>query len=160
MSQGSIFYAMLDNHYVIKFTGEVRLTLCSSLDAHLEKVISSNECEHVLIDVTEAICLDSTTLGLIAKLAIRAKNQGLPVPVLVSTHDDVTRTLLSMGFDQVFVLLDLLPLTQYELIQVPLVQESVEEMQERIIKAHKILMSLNDSNYEAFNSLIAVLEKK
>ncbi len=160
MSQGSIFYAMLDNHYVIKFTGEVRLTLCSSLDAHLEKVISSNECEHVLIDVTEAICLDSTTLGLIAKLAIRAKNQGLPAPMLVSTHDDVTRTLLSMGFDQVFVLLDVLPLTQYELIQVPLVQESVEEMQERIIKAHKILMSLNDSNYEAFNSLIAVLEKK
>lgn len=160
MSQGSIFYAMLDNHYVIKFTGEVRLTLCSSLDAHLEKVISSNECEHVLIDVTEAICLDSTTLGLIAKLAIRAKSQGLPAPMLVSTHDDVTRTLLSMGFDQVFVLLDVLPLTQYELIQVPLVQESVEEMQERIIKAHKILMSLNDSNYEAFNSLIAVLEKK
>ena len=160
MSQGSIYYALLDNHYVIKFTGEVRLTLCSSLDTHIEKVISSNECEHVLVDVTEAICLDSTTLGLIAKLAIRAKNQGLPAPVLVSTHDDVTRTLLSMGFDQIFVLLDVLPLTQYELVQVPIVQESVEVMQERIIKAHKVLMSLNDSNYEAFNNLIAVLEKK
>ena len=160
MSQGTIYYALLDNHYVIKFTGEVRLTLCSSLDAHIEKVISSNECEHVLVDVTEAICLDSTTLGLIAKLAIRAKNQGLPAPVLVSTHDDVTRTLLSMGFDQIFVLLDVLPLTQYELVQVPIVQESVEVMQERIIKAHKVLMSLNDSNYEAFNNLIAVLEKK
>lgn len=160
MNQGSIFYAMRDNHYVIKFTGEVRLTLCSSLDAHIEKVVSSNECEHVLVDLTEAICLDSTTLGLIAKLAIRAKDQGLPVPVLVSIHEDVTRTLLSMGFDQIFVLLDVLPLTQYELVQVPLVQESVEEMQERIIKSHKILMSLNDSNYEAFNSLIAVLEKK
>lgn len=160
MSQGSIYYALLDNHYVIKFTGEVRLTLCSSLDAHIEKVISSNECEHVLVDVTEALCLDSTTLGLIAKLAIRAKNKGLPAPVLVSTHNDVTRTLLSMGFDQIFVLLDVLPLTQYELTQVPMVQESVEAMQERIIKAHKILMSLSDSNYEAFNSLIAVLEKK
>lgn len=160
MSQGSICYAFLDNHYVIKFTGEVRLTLCSSLDAHIEKVISSHECDHVLVDVTEATCLDSTTLGLIAKLAVRAKNEGLPAPMLVSTHDDVTRTLLSMGFDQIFVFLDVLPLTQYELIQVPLVQESVEVTQERIIKAHKILMSLNDSNYEAFNGLIAVLEKK
>ncbi len=160
MSQGSIYYAVRDNHYVIKFVGEVRLTLCSSLDAHIERIISSNECKHILVDVTEATCLDSTTLGLIAKLAVRAKNQGLPAPVLVSTHDDVTRTLLSMGFDQIFVFLDVLPLTQCELIQVPVVHESVEEMQERIIKAHKVLMSLNDSNYEAFNSLIAVLEKK
>ncbi|SFG54882.1 STAS domain-containing protein [Neptunomonas qingdaonensis] len=160
MNQGSIHYALLDNHYVIKFTGEVRLTQCSSLGAHIEKVISSDECEHVLVDVTEATCLDSTTLGLIAKLAVRAKNRGLPAPMVVSTHDDVTRTLLSMGFDQIFVFLDVLPLTQYELIQVPLIQESAEQMQQRIIKAHKVLMSLNDSNYEAFNSLIAALEEK
>ncbi|WP_372737732.1 STAS domain-containing protein [Neptunomonas sp.] len=160
MNQGSIHYALLDNHYVIKFTGEVRLTQCSSLGTHIEKVISSDECEHVLVDVTEATCLDSTTLGLIAKLAVRAKNRGLPTPMVVSTHDDVTRTLLSMGFDQIFVFLDVLPITQYELIQVPLIQESAEEMQQRIIKAHKVLMSLNDSNYEAFNSLIAALEEK
>lgn len=160
MSQGSICYAVVDNHYVIKFIGEVRLTLCSSLDVHLEKVLTCEICEHVLVDLSEATCLDSTTLGLIAKLSIRAKNQGLPAPVLVSTHEDVTRTLLSMGFDQIFIFLDELPLTLTELKQIPLVQESVEEMQGRIISAHKLLMSLNDSNYEAFHSLIAVLEKK
>lgn len=160
MSQGSIFYAIADNHYVIKFVGEVRLTLCTSLDAHLETVLSSNQCDRVLVDLTEATCLDSTTFGLIAKLAIRAKNNAFPTPVLVSTHDDVTGTLLSMGFDHIFVLLDSLPETQCELQNIPVVQESVEATQNRIISAHKLLMSLNNSNYEAFNNLISVLEKK
>jgi anti-anti-sigma factor len=160
MSSGSIYYATLDNHYVIKFVGEVRLTLCSSLDAHLEKVLASDLCDYVLVDLTQATCLDSTTLGLIAKLAIRAQHCALPKPILVSTHEDVTRTLLSMGFDQIFVLLDTLPETLYELQQIPIVQESVEATQRRIIHAHKLLMSLNDSNYEAFNSLVSVLERK
>jgi anti-anti-sigma factor len=160
MSQGSIFYAVVDNHYVIKFVGEVRLTLCSSLDTHIEKILSSDQCDHVLVDLTEATCLDSTTFGLIAKLAIRAKNKGFPAPVLVSTHADVTKTLLSMGFDHIFVLLESLSQTECELQQIPVVQESVEATQLRVINAHKLLMSLNDSNYEAFNNLINVLERK
>lgn len=160
MSQGSVFYAVVENHYVIKFVGEVRLTLCSSLDTHIGHVLSSDECEYVLVDLTEATCLDSTTFGLIAKLAIRAKDKNLPTPVLVSTHDDVTRTLLNMGFDHIFVLLDSLPKTACELQQIPVVQESVEATQARIISAHKLLMSLNASNHDAFNNLISVLEAK
>jgi anti-anti-sigma factor len=160
MSQGSIFYAVVDNHYVIKFVGEVRLTQCSSLDTHIEQILSSDQCDHLLVDLTEATCLDSTTFGLIAKLAIRAKDKGFPVPVLVSTHDDVTKTLMSMGFDHIFVLLESLPQTEGELQQIPVVQESVEATQLRVINAHKLLMSLNDSNYEAFHNLINVLERK
>jgi anti-anti-sigma factor len=159
MSSGSIYYAVLDKHYVIKFVGEVRLTLCSSLDTYIETLLSKGDCTSVLIDLSEASYLDSTTLGLVAKFAVRAKADGLSAPVLVSTHEDVTRTLLSMGFDQMFVLLDVLPETQCELKQIPLVQESVLETQKRIIDAHKVLMSLNDANHEAFQSLIKVLEK-
>lgn len=158
MSQGAIFYAVIDDHYVIKFVGEVRLTLCSSLDLHLESVLSSDACSHVLVDLTAAECLDSTTLGLIAKLALRAKAQALSQPLMVSTNDDITRTLLSMGFDRVFLLLDSLPESHCELQQIPLIQESMEETQQRIISAHKLLMSLNDANREAFQSLVCALE--
>jgi anti-anti-sigma factor len=160
MSQGSIFYAAVDDHYVIKFIGEVRLTLCTSLDSHIEQILSTQQCQNILIDLTEATCLDSTTLGLIAKFAIRAKQNAFPTPVLVTTHEDITRMVMTMGFDKIFVVLNELPETLCELQQVPVVQESVEAVQERIINAHKLLMSLSQSNYDAFKSLVSVLEKK
>ncbi|MGB2222126.1 STAS domain-containing protein [Neptunomonas sp.] len=159
-NEGAIFYAMRDSHYVIKFIGEIRLTLCGALDRHLERVLSSGKCQHVLVDLTESDFLDSTTLGLIAKIAIRAKEQKLADPVLVSVNADVTRTLLNMGFDRIFVILDLLPETVTELKQVPMVQESLEATQQRIINAHKVLMSLNETNYQAFCNLVSTLEEK
>jgi len=112
------------------------------------------------LGLTESDFLDSTTLGLIAKIAIRAKEQKLADPVLVSVNADVTRTLLNMGFDRIFVILDSLPETVTELKQVPMVQESLEATQQRIINAHKVLMSLNETNYQAFCNLVSTLEEK
>ncbi|MGB0733023.1 MAG: anti-anti-sigma factor, partial [Pontibacterium sp.] len=36
MNQGSIFSACVEGQYVLKFVGEIRLTLCSTLDRHIE----------------------------------------------------------------------------------------------------------------------------
>ncbi|MAY41222.1 MAG: anti-anti-sigma factor, partial [Oceanospirillaceae bacterium] len=45
-----------------------------------------------------------------------------------------------------------------DLQQLPLVQESVDEMKERIISAHRVLMTLNETNREAFKDLVSTLE--
>lgn len=158
MQEGSIFSALCDNSFVLKFVGDVRLTLCSSLDTHIEEILATPNLEAIVIDLTEAEGIDSTSLGLIAKLSVQANKMGLPKPALVSTNTDITRILITMGFDHVFVLLEVLPSTTHELKKLPLVQESVEEMQKRIINAHKVLMNLNDANKAAFKDLVSTLE--
>ncbi len=158
MQEGSIYSALVDGSYVLKFFGDVRLTLCSSLDCHLEESLDSPEVKEILIDLTQTEGIDSTSLGLIAKLSIKAQKRGLDKPALVSTNPDITRILLTMGFDHVFILLDQLPPSVQELKKLPLVQESVEEMQQRIIAAHRVLMDLNESNREAFQDLVSTLE--
>lgn len=158
MQEGSIYSALVDGSYVLKFFGDVRLTLCSSLDCHLEESLASPEVQEILIDLTQTEGIDSTSLGLIAKLSLKAQKRGLEKPALVSTNPDITRILLTMGFDHVFVLLDQLPPSVQELKKLPLVQESVEEMQQRIIAAHRVLMDLNESNREAFQDLVSTLE--
>lgn len=158
MQEGSIFSALVEGSYVLKFIGDVRLTLCSSLDMHLENSLNNPDINEILIDLTQVEGIDSTSLGLIAKLSLKAKERNLPKPALVSTNQDITRILLTMGFDHVFVLMDQLPSSSQELKQLPLVQESVEEMQQRIISAHKVLMELNESNREAFKDLVSTLE--
>lgn len=158
MQEGSIFSALVEGSFVLKFIGDVRLTLCSSLDTYLDSSLNNPEIKDILIDLTQVEGIDSTTLGLIAKLSVKAKQLNLPKPALVSTNKDITRILLTMGFDHVFVLMDQLPSSSQELKQLPLVQESVEEMQQRIISAHKVLMGLNESNREAFKDLVSTLE--
>lgn len=158
MSEGAIFFACRNGHYVLKFVGEVRLTLCSTIDLHLEAVLGRSEIQDTLIDLTETTTIDSTSLGLIAKLTIKAEEQGLPRPTLVSTNPDITRILYSMGFDQVFLLLDSMPTSEADLEQVPFVQESEEQVRARIIGAHRVLIDLNESNRNAFKDLVATLE--
>lgn len=158
MSNGAIYYACRDGHYVLKFVGEVRLTLCSTIERHLERMLERDDISDTLVDLTETENIDSTSLGLIAKLAIKAREKGMPVPTLVSTNADITRILFSMGFDQVFVLLEELPTSLSDLKQVPFVQESEDEVRERILDAHRVLIDLNESNRNLFKDLVATLE--
>lgn len=158
MSEGAIYYACRDGHYVLKFVGEVRLTLCSTIEKHLEAVLERDDVTDTLVDLTETDNIDSTSLGLIAKLAIKATEKGMPQPTLVSTNTDITRILYSMGFDRVFVLLEELPTSLNDLKQVPFVQESEDEVRERILDAHKVLIDLNESNRGAFKDLVSALE--
>jgi anti-anti-sigma factor len=158
MHEGSIYSAFVEGSFVLKFVGDVRLTLCASLDCHLEEALSEPSVSDVLIDLTQADGIDSTSLGLIAKLAIKASKRNLPKPALVSTNPDITRILYTMGFDHIFLLMEELPRNVHELQELPFVQESVEEMQQRIISAHRILMDLNEKNREAFQDLVSTLE--
>lgn len=158
MSGGSIFYACKEQRYVLKCIGDVRLTLCSSLDCHLRSILEECEAQDIVIDLTEAEAVDSTTLGLIAKLAVKAGKLGLAKPALVSTNPDITKVLLSMGFDHVFFLVDELPICVEDLKALPWVEESDDLVKQRIIAAHQVLMDLNDANRDAFKDLIKALE--
>ena len=75
MSTGRIQFAEMDGTFVLKFIGEIRLTLCSALDATIEKIFSSLNFSSIVIDLTESRSIDSTTLGLLAKLSILSRQK-------------------------------------------------------------------------------------
>ncbi|HSG04318.1 MAG TPA: STAS domain-containing protein [Marinobacterium sp.] len=157
-NSGEILYACQEGHYVLKFIGDVRLTMCSTIDEHLRSILQREDITDSLIDLTETQNIDSTSLGIIAKLAIKSAKCNLPKPTLVSTNPDVTKILYAMGFDQVFLLLEEMPASCKDLIEVPSVQESEDLVRQRIIDAHRVLISLNDANRDEFKDLISALE--
>ncbi|MBB3102352.1 anti-sigma factor antagonist RssC [Azomonas macrocytogenes] len=159
MSTGKIQFAEWNGTFVLKFIGEIRLTLCSALDATIEKIFSALNFSSIVIDLTETRSIDSTTLGLLAKLSILSRQKVGLLPTLVTTHPDVTRLLNSMGFDQVFNIVDQ-PLPRPEaLSDLPTQDQSEEVVKAKVIEAHQILMSLNESNREAFRDLVSALER-
>ncbi|RRJ84836.1 STAS domain-containing protein [Aestuariirhabdus litorea] len=160
MNAGKIQAAGEHGDYRLKFTGDVRLTLCNSLDQFLDKMFKDPGFHSVLIDLTQTEGIDSTSLGMLAKLAVQAKKRFEYVPTIVSTNPDITRILLSMGFDRVF---NLLETAEFE--AVPLKEIVCETCSEQVVKghvlnAHRTLMDLNERNREAFSELVKNLESK
>ncbi len=160
MSTGKIQFAEQSGTFILKFVGEVRLTLCSALDATIEKIFTSLNFSAIVIDLTETRSIDSTTLGLLAKLSILSRQKIGLLPTVVTTHDDITRLLQSMGFDQVFNIVESpLPCSEC-LADLPSQDQSEDVVKAKVLEAHQILMSLNESNREAFHELVSALERQ
>ena len=102
--------------------------------------------------------LDQPSLGLLAKLSILAKRHFDYVPTLISTRSDITRILLSMGFDDVFHIVEVPLERTTQLGELPELVTSEDDMRERVLEAHQTLISMNESNRETFQDLVAALE--
>ena len=137
----------------------MRLTLCSALDATIEKIFAALNFTAIIIDLTEAHSVDSTTLGLMAKLSILSRQKVGLLPTVVTTNPDITRVLQSMGFDQVFNIVDTPVPCPDCLADLPSQDQSEEVVKAKVLEAHRILMGLNDSNREAFHDLVSALER-
>ncbi len=158
MTTGRIQFAESESTFILKFIGDVRLTLCAALDAYIEKIFSSLNFGCIVIDLTETDNIDSTSLGLLAKLSILSRDRVGLLPTLVSTHDDMNRLLQSMGFDQIFNIVTESTPTDTELQDLPGQMMSEEQVKCRVLEAHRILMNLNEHNRAAFTDLVSTLE--
>ncbi len=158
MSDCKILQAEQRGIYVLKFVGEVRLNLCSTLDQIIEDMVNNPEFRTVVVDLTQTEVIDSTTLGLLAKIAMASEERSHFLPTLITTNPDVTRIIQSMGFDRIFLILRE-PATELdELEEIPVMKTSEQEVRDKVLDAHRVLMSLNNSNHEEFRNLVRALE--
>lgn len=160
MRPGQILVADHGGVYVIKMVGDVRLTLCISFDQFIDTMFSQNDFCEVMFDLSEAEAIDSTTLGLMAKIALQGREQKDITPVVFSNNESINRLLYTMGFQEIFTIVNDLeaPVTPEK----PLEPDAPEEQQvkEKVIEAHKILMGLNRENRETFRNLVKMLEER
>jgi anti-anti-sigma factor len=155
---GRILVGSEQGVYVLLFEGDVRLTLCTAVDGYLDKMFHDEEFKSVVVDLSRTESIDSTSLGVLAKLSIKADKLFSYTPTLISTVSDITRILHSMGFEDVFHIVEE-PLTYTDQLgELPRVQSSHEDLRQRVLDAHRTLMAMNESNRETFQDLVATLE--
>lgn len=157
---GRILVGSHEGVYILLFEGDVRLTLCTAVDGYLEKMFKDKSFKSVVVNLSRTQSIDSTSLGLLAKLSIQADKLFNYRPTLVSTQVDVTRILMSMGFDDVFNIVEE-PLEHKEQLgELPAIKSSREDVRQRVLEAHKTLMAMNETNRDAFHDLVVTLESE
>ena len=90
MSQGRILYTKQDDTCILKFIGDVRLNICLPLCVFSDKDIHELNFKEMLVDLTDAAGMDSTALGLLAKIAMELKNEIGCKPTIVCTDKNIT----------------------------------------------------------------------
>ena len=157
---GKILFAERDGVQVLKFVGDVRVTLGPTISTFLSKLGQCKNFKSIIIDLTETEGIDSTSLGLLAKISLTTQEAFNTIPTIVSPNEDITRILESMGFDKVFVILKELITECGQLGELPTDIVSETNLRKQVLEAHKVLMSLNERNQGEFRELVHALENE
>lgn len=159
MSNCRISAASEQGAHLLRLEGDVRLTMCTALDEYCERVFSDPDFASVAVDVTHATGLDSTVLGMLAKLAINTKERFGFKPALYSTNAGIDRLLSAMGFAQLFELYAEVNDAAAAADPLPLAPATEEQVRAKVIEAHRTLMSMSAENQAAFEELVRTLEE-
>lgn len=157
---GKILHKVVGASHVLKPVGDVRVTQGPSLNRFLVQLAETDILKSVVVDLSEASVLDSTALGFLAKIAITTESQFGFKPTLLFGHEDIHRVLDSMGFHQIFLILQSQRTDQSEMAELVADQFSEAGLRAQVLAAHKTLMDLNHHNHAEFCDLVAALENE
>ena len=160
MAPGRILYARMDDACVIRFVGDIRYTLSAALDAFLDKLFAEPALQRIIVDLRATTSIDSTNLGLLAKIASFVRGRFGGKPALVSTRADINRILDSVGFSDIFEWVADCPNPGEHASEVHPVQVSEEMTGRTVLEAHRILCALNERNLEMFRDVVEGLESE
>jgi anti-anti-sigma regulatory factor len=159
MSNGKILAANSNGLHVLKFVGDVRLNYCTTLENYFDDMFIDPSFKTILIDLSQTQCIDSTSLGQLAKIAILSNEKFNQIPTIISPLTDITRLLLSMGFDKVFNIVKAVDAQIEPIDELQEESDSQQRVQKRVLEAHELLMSMNDRNKETFKDLVETLQQ-
>ncbi|CAA0097247.1 Uncharacterised protein [BD1-7 clade bacterium] len=160
-THGCIRLATHQNNALFHFEGDVRVTLSASLDQCIGELFA-NGCQQIFVDLTAAVNLDSTALGVLARIPLHQRQ--VRRAIMICPSEDLQLLLASMGLIDQFDLRDDWNGEPFPL-DTPLhclteVSEPDITLQMLVIDAHKRLMSMHTDNQERFAGLVADMERQ
>jgi anti-anti-sigma factor len=164
MPSGRVTHAESDGVHVLRYFGRVDYVLAPAIRRYADDLVRHGGVRRWIFDLTKAEILDSTNLGLLARLAGRTGDgQGeVQRSVIVSTSDDINSVLRSMSFDQIFQIVTDAGADLYAEDDVSGAETSASpspnEIGDTMLDAHRALMALSESGRLQFQDVVAALE--
>ena len=161
MSENKILYERQKGACVLKLLGRLTHTLGDDFDVLIEEEILGGErLERILIDLSELESIDSTILGLLAKIARRRLDSSQKKPTLFAPNENISRILNSMGFPAVFDIVHMPLLVSTSCKPIPKAGEGARDMGQLMLDAHRLLQEMNEKNRDTFQTVVEILGKE
>jgi len=138
--------------------GDVRVLMSSTIDNYFSSLYSKAILEAMIVDLTETTGIDSTALGLLAKMAIQLRNRFNVKPSIISTNPEITKILKGMSFDIIFDIVEEPLCAEANFGELIHISEPEDVIKQKVIVAHQALMTLSDNNKLEFQDLVSALK--
>ncbi len=158
MAQSSILFAENDGFCFIKFVGNIQYTISSGFDKLVAKIKASKTIKDAVFDVNEVTHIDSTNLGLMARVAGTLIEKYNHKPIIICDNEDINTLFLSMGFEHAFLIVKKLEIIQPELCELPAEKQDRADQLRMLTVAHRTLMEMNEKNYDTFKTVVEMFE--
>ncbi|MBK8182155.1 MAG: STAS domain-containing protein [Candidatus Competibacteraceae bacterium] len=160
MEDGTAFYVKQGNTYILKLVGDIRYTMGCALSDFLDGLFARTDYGDIMVDLTQTHSIDSTSLGLLAKIANFSHSRFGRKTTLLSTSPDVNQVLECMGFYEIFEIHDSGEAISATLQQLDVQGPCKEGLTRIVFEAHRTLSELNPRNQEAFQGVVETLRSK
>jgi anti-anti-sigma factor len=156
---GKFLYGILGGTCVIKPVGNVSYRIGGSFDRFISRVLADNTIEDFVIDLTETEYIDSTNLGLLARIQACSVDKFGKQPTVISPNDTIRTILTNLGFDRLFTIVDEADTPPPSFRETPESHEDAKALAEVLLSAHRYLMNTNAKNAVTFREIVGQLEK-
>jgi anti-anti-sigma factor len=158
---GQVTHAETGGVHVFRYFGKVDYMSAPAIRRYLDGLLEQGTVFGLVFDLTEADGLDSTNLGLLARVNQRASGLGGGKSMIVSTNEDINSVLLSMGFDQMFRIVTeprVSGQAACDSIEAP--PPSGEDLRQTMLEAHRALVCMSEAGRLEFQTVVECLESE
>lgn len=162
-AEGKAYFGVADAWAVFRFEGRVRFTMAQGLDLFIDEALDGGSFDTILVDLRGTAQIDSTGIGLLARIGSHALSCLGRRAVLVCGPGDVEQAIRAVDFDRVFDLVALPPVEPTALEEVPLdalARRSHRSQGRVVLDSHRDLMTVSDRNRQVFESVVGALEQE
>jgi anti-anti-sigma factor len=162
-STGRAFYGRSNHITLLELHGAIRYSVAGALRTIAEEMIAHAEADQVVVDLRNVQFIDSTGLGLIARIGRRTLERRGRRAVIVTHDNDIAVGLRSAALDVLFAIVHDPPFSEApSLIEVPLestIPAHADATLGRIVlDAHRDLGALSEKNRDEYRDVISALE--
>ncbi|MBN2163673.1 MAG: anti-sigma factor antagonist [Pontiellaceae bacterium] len=157
MDEGRVMYAETTGIYLIQLIGNVRYTISRGLDKLINRISRDENAREIIIDLADTQFMDSTNLGLLAKLATVSHEKFNTYPLLISNNRNINLILDSMGFQQIFRMTSGRATSASSPLRFQDISDPGSPSANILLEAHRQLSGMNAKNAETFHDVIELL---
>jgi anti-anti-sigma factor len=158
------FRGRADHTSVLALMGEIRYRVARGLRQVIDSLMAERGCDTALVDLRELVLIDSTGMGLLARLGRATLEQYGRRAIIVCADEDIVTCLRAAAFDTLFVLVEKYPFDPEPGLDEVVLDSKADPggrvMGRLVLDAHRDLASLSDGNRRVFGAVVDALESE
>lgn len=156
-AEGSARYAHENGAWFITLIGEVRYPLAPALNALLDRALANGK-QRFVIDLSHANIIDSTCLGVLARIVNHQDDPSAQRPVIITGGEDMTELLLAVCFDRLFDLVESANGAKGQLQAAPDATIGQKELLSLLLESHQRLCAIDAKTQAVFKDVVEALK--